>query len=508
MSITFSTSKGWELVGFNTNGTWITLSNTTGGKGVSTISFSILANEDTKDRTNSYTLSCGTIYKKITITQKGRNTLTLSTSKFEVPSEGGEIDIQVKANVDYEIDIPAEYKSWIHSTSTRTALTTTHNCFQIDKSEEYDKREAIIKVTSNLGVEDVHVYQVGEAVLVLSENIICVSEEGGHVNIAVSSNFDYDVQMPSDTWVHYGNTRAIKTSSLAISVDPNPEYISRSTNIVVYDRNSEKKETITINQNEMPRPDNTPSWVEAVDLGLPSGLLWASCNVGANKATDIGTYVSWGEISGVTWKGTDQKWDGKLDFTEENYKYYKSATETYRDGNFVETKTYTGYTKYVYSNIGFKGFKDNKTILDPEDDFATIRWGGKWRTPTADELQELKEKCNWTFGTMSGRTGCKITGPNGNWIFIPESGYCQGIREKYFNNPDDLFTGNWWYGPSIIRYDRYYYYCWSSTTKMNNIRPLNPDDPYYLTAENYTAYLSTARLSRYHGLPIRPVRKR
>ena len=130
---------------------------------------------------------------------------------------------------------------------------------------------------------------------------------------------------------------------------------------------------------------------EAVDLGLPSGLKWATFNVGASKPEEYGGYYAWGE-------------------TEEKENYYWS---TYKWCNGSETTI----TKYCTDS--FYGTVDNKTILDPEDDVAHVKWGGSWRMPTHAELDELRTNCRWTWTTQNGINGYKVTGTNGNSIFLP-----------------------------------------------------------------------------------------
>ena len=137
---------------------------------------------------------------------------------------------------------------------------------------------------------------------------------------------------------------------------------------------------------------------EYVDLGLPSGLKWATCNVGANSPEEYGDYYAWGETA-----------------PKDNYSW---GTYTWR---------YGGSNKLVkYNTDSDYGIVDNKTTLDPEDDAAAVNWGGKWRMPTDDEWTELRENCTWTWTADyqgTGIAGHVVTGPNGNFIFLPAAGY-------------------------------------------------------------------------------------
>lgn len=138
---------------------------------------------------------------------------------------------------------------------------------------------------------------------------------------------------------------------------------------------------------------------EYVDLGLPSGLKWATCNVGAESPEDYGDYFAWGETSGYN--------SGKTYFYWDSYKYCNGSSST--------------ITKYcTRSNYGTV---DNKTVLEAADDAASVNWGGSWRMPTDAEMTELRTKCIWTWTTQNGVKGYKVVGPNGNFLFLPAAGY-------------------------------------------------------------------------------------
>ena len=142
-----------------------------------------------------------------------------------------------------------------------------------------------------------------------------------------------------------------------------------------------------------------------VDLGLPSGLLWATCNVGADSPGDYGDYYAWGETT------------TKSDYSWNTYSYCNGSSES--------------QTKYCSeSSYGYNGYTDSRTVLESSDDAATANWGGSWRMPTEGEWQELKNSsnCTWTWTTQDGLNGYKVTSKkNGNSIFLPAAGYCSGV---------------------------------------------------------------------------------
>ena len=124
---------------------------------------------------------------------------------------------------------------------------------------------------------------------------------------------------------------------------------------------------------------NAPANVEAVDLGLPSGTLWANMNVGASRPEDYGGYYAWGE-------------------TEEK-EVYSRDTYIYAEPNAINTD-----------------------ISGTQYDVAHVKWGGDWRMPTNADIQELFANCSTEWATVNGVNGRKFTGSNGNFIFLPANG--------------------------------------------------------------------------------------
>lgn len=165
--------------------------------------------------------------------------------------------------------------------------------------------------------------------------------------------------------------------------------------------------------------------IQFVDLGLPSGTLWANMNVGAQSEEEVGTYVSWGET------------EGKSAYSWADYKWC--------DG------TQSIMTKYVVDAT--YGTVDNKTVLDAEDDIATTVAPGAG-SPTIEQFAEILDKnnCTWTAETINNRKGARVTGPNGNSIFIPAGGFWSGTRLSSDNSAGCLWSCELKYDPA-----RYYY---------------------------------------------------
>ena len=170
-----------------------------------------------------------------------------------------------------------------------------------------------------------------------------------------------------------------------------------------------------------------------VDLGL--SVKWATCNVGASQPHEYGDYYAWGETS------------TKSSYTTDNSKTYKKR----RMGDISGNASY---------------------------DAARANWGGSWRLPTKREMEELVNKCTWTWTSQSGVNGYKVTGPNGNSIFLPAAGYCYGTSRNRVGE-----YGNYWSSTPYEGNDYYAYYLffssgghrvdWSGRYSGRTVRPVS-----------------------------------
>lgn len=186
---------------------------------------------------------------------------------------------------------------------------------------------------------------------------------------------------------------------------------------------------------------------EYVDLALPSGTLWAKCNIGANKDTDTGSFFSWGE--------TIIKQKNK--FTRSNYKYYKAHEYFYqiKKVKYLITK---------YNNNKDYGIIDNKYVLDARDDAATSQWGDTWCMPSDDQLEELCKECKFNSFANNGKWYCKFTGKNGKVLILPIPGY----YSESFNRGPVPYNNNGKVNTSVFMGDEYAFY-WSKNLSKRDI---------------------------------------
>ena len=196
-----------------------------------------------------------------------------------------------------------------------------------------------------------------------------------------------------------------------------------------------------------------------VDLNLPSGTLWATCNVGADSPEEFGDYFSWGET------------EPKSNYDWSTYKYGVASNKL---------------TKYCYdSSRGKNGYTDTLTVLQPMDDAATANFGAVWRMPTESEWNELKMQCTWIWAKVYGVIGCLVIGSNGNSIFLPAG---KSYRGTSLNLDGCLY--------------------WSSTLSSNPYTSYGYCKWVYIGNQNVEVTNTYSNLDRSYGCLVRPVRVR
>ena len=172
------------------------------------------------------------------------------------------------------------------------------------------------------------------------------------------------------------------------------------------------------NKKENTKPDYIADSGEAissddyVDLGLPSGTLWASCNVGASAPYEKGGIYAWGE--------TVQK-------------------QSYRMENYFDIDSLAGSSS-LYDMFGTEG-QTQQSIIGTKCDVASAVCGPDYVMPTKAQLDELNTECTWIWGTLKRVKGMIVTGPNGNSIFLPACG--SGNENGIFGYNED---GDYWCG--------------------------------------------------------------
>ncbi|MCR4811504.1 MAG: fibrobacter succinogenes major paralogous domain-containing protein [Bacteroidales bacterium] len=196
--------------------------------------------------------------------------------------------------------------------------------------------------------------------------------------------------------------------------------------------------------------ENRTAESEWVDLGLPSGLLWACCNLGASSPEKCGDYYAWGETM------------PKNEYSLTTYSYYNHENGI--------------YTLNKYNTQQAKGLVDSLTVLESADDAATALLGEGARIPTDAEWQELLDNTTAKWTTQNGVKGYLLTAANGNNLFLPAAGWMDGDSHLSKN------TGDYW---------------------SSSLETLLPNNAHILNFGS--TGLRVSNYERFHGSPIRPV---
>ena len=322
--------------------------------------------------------------------------------------KGGNISVKSAANVD---SITSSVGSWLFNIRTSAATSVTTNTLEASVSVSFANNVRSLSQTPEVGV----CFSSDKATPTYADEHSRLGSSVSSYNFTLyeldpGTTYYYRAYVKLDDDVFYGNVRSIMTFG------------------------------------EKP---STPSYTlinghKFVDLGLPSGLLWARTNVGAASSADDGDYFAWGETKPkTTYSGSTYKWSDDND----------------------------NMTKYNSS--------DGKTTLESADDAATVNWGAPCRMPDSSEFEELYNKCDWSWkSSYNGASGYLVTGPNGNTIFLPASGRRGGDGLN-----DHGSCGN----------------CWSRSLYSYNTSLAR-------SLFFYSGYVNpTYTYDRYHGYTVRPV---
>lgn len=273
------------------------------------------------------------------------------------------------------------------------------------------------------------------------------------VTIWASMDYIYGDEPYSATWTQVpatltegSNWSTFLTAEIALT-----DYVGQTVTFAVkYLSTDQKAGTLEIQSIAIEEKSATPVH-EFVDLGLPSGTLWADSDVGSDAPEGNGLFFAWGET------------EPKSVYNWTTYQYCAGSENT--------------ITKYCNNATnGYNGYTDTLTVLKPEDDAAMVYWGHNWRMPTHAEMEELYQYTTHDWATQNGVFGRLYTGTNGNSIFLPASG---------------------WYDSQYHDY-QYDVYRWSST--------LGPNNSYSAWSIGYyTTNTAIGTDWRYRGFPIRPV---
>ena len=253
-SLEFTATENWNITTATTrNGEkWYQVYPTSGGPGKADISISVEDNDSYDERSVAITINAGKTKKTLMVAQKQKNALLISSERREVKQEGGTINVEVEANVEYKAVIADDCQSWIKpaaSTITRGLKASTIS-FKIEMNGEREKREGEIYITDGTLTETVKVYQYGGDVILLNENEYPVGDRGETIKVELRSNCEYGITMPDVSWIKEATmSRGMSSHTIYYTISPNEANESRRAKIIFYNKdNTSIADTLTVIQ--------------------------------------------------------------------------------------------------------------------------------------------------------------------------------------------------------------------------------------------------------------------
>ena len=402
---------------------WIEVVSKQGVAGVTELSFNVMTrNEEFEKRMGSIVVTNGehNLVAELYVTQKKfePTEITIDSNTLIFSADGGEQNIAVTANFAHEATTEAD---WLQITKNETGYVVSVPIYM-----EVEERTAEVVVFSdkyNVSKSITIAQRAFEPILeVKGGSLLEFVYTGGVQSISVESNFEYDITLSAE-WLTVNKT----TSGITVNVSYNSSN-ARTANISIYGVKYDLGGKVIVVKQEAWEP---VSEEYAVDLGL--SVKWASCNVGASRPEDYGSYFAWGEIS---------------------------SKDSYYDHNCT---TYGVNIGDISGNSAY--------------DVVVVNWGGSWRMPTSEEMQELVNDCTWEWTSVNNVNGMRVTGLNGNSIFLPAAGYRYGTSSygvgSYSNYWCSAPDGDSDFGAYNLYFsnDSYDWY-WSYRYYGHSVRPI------------------------------------
>lgn len=290
LALTFTTTSDWTASVDGAASGWLSVSPASGEAGTHTLSLVTTANDSYDERNASVTITSGSVKKTLTVTQKQKDALLLTSNKVELEAEGGDFSIELQANVEVTYEIESGAQTWLTPIARSRGLTSSVLAFHAEANEEAEARQAIIKLAGGNGLtEEVMVYQMGTGpTLLLSQSEYIVSSAGETIQVELRSNTAYEIEMPGVDWLRENSSRSLSTYTHYFIVDPNETYDARSAVIRFIDRENGIEQTVTVTQMQR---DAIVVAQNVYQIGVEGGAL--DFAVQANVDFTVSTNADW-----------------------------------------------------------------------------------------------------------------------------------------------------------------------------------------------------------------------
>ena len=301
-TVSFTTNAVWTA-SVSTTTSWVSVSPSSGAAGTHTLTVTTAENDTYDERNATLTIKAGNASQNLTITQKQKDALTVTSNKVEIGSEGGTFSIEAKANVSVSYEIEEAAKKWISASESRGLTTKTLN-FTAKANDKIERRQGNIILKGGDGLtETITIYQEGKEVsLVLTtEKDMTIGAEGGTLKIELESDAEIKMEELETDWLHLSSSRTMSAYTYYLEVDANETYDER--NAAITFTSGDKKQIVTITQKQKDALTITSNKVE---IGSEGGTfsIEAKANVSVSYEIEEAAkkWISASESRGLTTK--------------------------------------------------------------------------------------------------------------------------------------------------------------------------------------------------------------
>ena len=288
VSLNITTNVPWSITAEQE---WCVVSPTTGKEGVTSVSVRCTENGSYDERNSALIVRYGDNgTQKLLVVQKQKDALLLSSNKVEMDAEGGDVTIEIKANVDYECNVEQDAEGWIKVVEVSRGLKESTLCLNVAENSTKEKRVGQVTLKKGTLQEIIHVYQEGfHPSIVLSANQVEVESEATNVKVEVKSNVDYEMVLPTGIdWINVEDSRAVSSYTYHFRISTNESYDSRTADIRFLNTDLGLEEKITIVQMQ-----RNAILIAQKEYVVPANVTELSFEVNSNVDFKVTTSDQW-----------------------------------------------------------------------------------------------------------------------------------------------------------------------------------------------------------------------
>lgn len=386
-TISISTNKDWSA---SSSEGWCTVSPSSGNSSVTSVTITVAANDTYDPRSCIVTITAKELSIPITVSQETNLGLLVSPDRYELNNDAQEIEVEVKANVDYDVAITGD---WIQRNTTK-ALVTTKLYFNIAKNDSYDNREGSITISQKDGnlTSTIKVFQSQTDAIIISKKQFGLTSASHSLEVELKTNVEFDVIIPESVkdWVSYTGTKALYDETLLIRVKANENYDARTAEVYVKNKATSLQDTLFITQNQL---DGLILTKTEYEMGTLGGVI--DVELKSNVDYEIIVTEKW--ITEIATKGLETYNHQFAIDTNKTYDdrtgqiVFKDKASSLSDTVFIyQSRIDTVYTNNNQYEIEWRGGQIELTLYYSTD--YTIDQMPEWITeaPATKALEEKK----------------------------------------------------------------------------------------------------------------------